>query len=556
MAGLAAAFGSGAMTNSIGELEDAKVIFVIGSNMTEAHPVISYYVKRAVKKGATLIVNDPRRIDLTAWATMYVQHKIGTDVPYINGLINELFKNGWAKESYLEEYTENPEVVREMAADYPAEKASAICGVPVEQMQEVARILGEAESVSVCYTLGITEHICGTDNVKALANLQMVLGNIGKVNAGLNPLRGQNNVQGACDMGALPDVYHNYQPVSNSEVAAKMAKAWGVEKLSTRPGYKMPTMLRKALDGGTRVLYCVADNTVQSEPNMTHTIKEIEALELFIVCDIFPNVTTRYAHVIFPDTAWSEEDGIFTNTERRMQRVRKAVEPPGEVRSHWWVMQELGKRLGFDLGFTSAEAVWEDMRKTSTGFAGITWERIEHIGLQWPCPTPQHPGTPFLHSQGRFVRGKGLFHRVDYIPPAELPDDEYPFILSTGRRLWHYHTRTQTRNAEGLEHLFPEELLEINPDDALDMGIVSGDIVELASRRGCITVKAWVTDRSPRGICWCSFHFEDACGNMLTNDVFDPVTETAEYKVSAVKMTKLSSGSESWPTDIIRQARP
>jgi formate dehydrogenase major subunit len=555
VAGLAAAFGSGAMTNSIEELEDAKVIFVIGSNMTEAHPVISYYVKRAVKKGATLIVNDPRRIDLVNWATMHVQHKVGTDVAYLNGLMHEIFAKGWAREDYLRECTENPEVIRETAAAYPLERASAICGVPVEQMQEVARILGEAESVSVCYTLGITEHICGTDNVKTLANLQMVLGNIGKRSAGLNPLRGQNNVQGACDMGVLPDVFHNYQPVTSPEASAKMAKAWGVDKLSMKPGYKKPTIIDKALDGGTKILYCVGDNAVQTDPNMAHTIRAVQALELFIVCDIFPNITTPYAHVIFPDTSWAEEDGTFTNTERRVQRVRKVLHPPGEARSHWWVLQELGKRLGKDLGFTSSHAVWEDMRSTSTGFAGITWERIDQYGLQWPCPTLEHPGTPFLHVQGRFSRGKGLFHATEWIPPAEWADEEYPFVLSTGRRLWHYHSRTQTGNAVGLDTVFPEELLEINPDDARELGVGSGDMVRVTSRRGSIEAKAWVTDRSPRGVCWCSFHFENACGNVLTNNAFDPVTETAEYKVSAVRIEKIGDG-QPWDAQIRRQARP
>ena len=523
--------------------------------MTEAHPVISYYVKRAVKNGSTLIVCDPRRIDLVNWATLYVQHTIGTDVAYINGLINEIFKNGWEREEYLQKYTENPEVIRELAATYPVERASEICGVPVELMRKVAQIIGQAESVSVCYTLGITEHICGTDNVKALANLQMVLGNIGKVNAGLNPLRGQNNVQGACDMGALPDVYHNYQPVNSRDVAQKMAKAWGVPQLSTQPGYKMPTMLQKALDGGTKVLYCLGDNTVQSEPHMAHTIEQIKALELFIVCDIFPTITSKYAHVIFPDTAWSEEEGTFTNTERRMQRVRKAVVPPGEVRSHWWVLQELGKRLGHDLDFTSARAIWKDMLSTSTGFAGITWERVNQTGIQWPCPTKEHPGTPFLHSMGRFVRGKGLFHKVEWTPPAEWADAEYPFILSTGRRLWHYHTRTQTGNSEGFDRIFPEELIEINPEDARALGVESGDMVNVAGRRGQIVVKAWVTDRSPKGVCWCAFHFAEACANVLTNNAFDPVTETAEYKVSAVKIKRVTKGTP-WPSMITRQARP
>ena len=543
------------MTNSIQELQDAKVIFVIGSNTTEAHPVISYYMKRAVKKGATLIVNDPRKIDLTRWATMHVQHKVGTDIAYINGLINEIFKNGWAREDYLKNSTENPDAIRESVKDYPVEKASKICGVPVETMKQVAKILGESESASVCYTLGITEHICGTDNVKTLANLQMVLGNIGKYASGLNPMRGQNNVQGACDMGALPNVFHCYQPVDNPAASEKMAKAWGVPSLPTKGGYKMPTMLHKALDGGTKILYCVGDNTVQTEPNMAHTIKELEALEFFIVCDIFPNITTPYADVIFPDTSWGEEDGTFSNTERRVQRVRKALTPPGEARSHWWVMQELAKRLGKDLGFTSANAVWEDMRKTATSLAGITWERIESEGLQWPCPTLEHPGTAFLHRDGKFTRGKGLFAVTKWIPQAEPPDAEYPIVLSTGRRLWHYHSGTQTRNSIGFDNIFGEELMEISPKDAAKLGISNGDMVKATSRRGSITLKAWVTERSAPGVAWCAFHFAEACGNVLTIDRFDSVTETAEYKACAIKIAKVSDGKP-MGVEFERQARP
>ncbi|NUM33542.1 MAG: molybdopterin-dependent oxidoreductase [Candidatus Brocadiae bacterium] len=543
------------MTNSIQELQDAKVIFVIGSDTTEAHPVISYFMKRAVKRGATLIVNDPRKIDLAHWAHVYVQHKVGTDIAYINGLIHEIFKNGWARETFLKECTENPDAIRESVKDYPVEKASEICGVPVETMKKVARILGESESASVCYTLGITEHICGTDNVKTLANLQMVLGNLGKYAAGLNPLRGQNNVQGACDMGALPNVFHNYQPVDNAAASEKMAKAWGLPSLPTKPGYKMPTMLKKALDGGTKILYCVGDNTVQTEPNMAHTIKELQALEFFVVCDIFPNLTTPYADVIFPDTSWGEEDGTFSNTERRVQRVRKALNPPGEARSHWWVMQELAKRLGKDLGFSSANAVWEDMRKTATSYAGITWERIEKIGLQWPCPTLEHPGTPFLHRDGKFTRGKGLFSVTKWIPQAEPPDQEYPFVLSTGRRLWHYHSGTQTRNSDGFENIFGEELLEISPVDAAKMDIKTGDMVKATSRRGSIMLKAWVTERSAPGVAWCAFHFAEACANVLTIDRFDSVTETAEYKACAIKIEKIGDG-EPLGIEYTRQARP
>jgi formate dehydrogenase major subunit len=543
------------MTNSVRELEDASTIFVIGSNMTEAHPVISYYVKRAVKKGATLIVNDPRRTDLVRWATQFVQIKPGSDIAYINGLIHEIFEGGWADEDFLREHTENPDDIRAWVQPYTAERASEICGVPAQRIREIARLLGTAPSTAVCYTLGITQHVCGTDNVKSLANLQMVLGNIGKPSAGLNPLRGQNNVQGACDIGALPDVFHNYQSVTDPAVIAKMEKAWGVTGMSDRPGYKMPTMLRNALDGGTKVLFCVGDNTVQSEPNEAHTVKELQALELLIVSDIFPNPTTALADVVLPDYAWGEAEGTFTNTERRIQRVRRALRPPPGCRPNWWVLQELGRRLGYDLGFTSPEAIWEDMRSTATSYAGITYDRIEKVGLQWPCPTLDHPGTKFLHEGGNFSRGKGLFSRTEWIPPIEPPDDQYPFVLSTGRRLWHYHTGTQTRNSVGLENLFPEELIEIHPSDAARLGIRSGDYVRATSRRGEIMLRAWVTERSAPGLFWTSFHFWEASGNVLTIDAFDPLTETAEYKACAINVEKVRDG-EPLGGELLRQARP
>jgi formate dehydrogenase major subunit len=555
VAGLAAAFGSGAATNSIADILDADVLFVIGSNMTEAHPVVSYYVKRAAKNGATLIVVDPRKIDLVRWASLYAQQRVGTDVVFLNGIINEIFKNGWQNEEFMRANTENPDDIREWVKPYPVEKASEICGVPVDTMKTIARILGTAKNVNIIYCLGITEHTCGTDNVKTIANLQMVLGHLGKRGGGVNPLRGQNNVQGACDMGALPNVYHTYQPVEDPKVAAKMAQCWGVSGLPLKPGYKIPTMMHKATTGETKILFCVGDNTVQTEPDMNKTIKEIKALEFFVVVDIFPNLTTEMADVVLPDVCFNEDDGCYSNMERRVQRLRKAVNPPGQAKPTWWIMQELGKRLGVDLRFTSAQATWEDMRRTATSMAGITYERIEELGLQWPCPTTDHPGTPILHLHGKFTRGKGLFCRTDNRPPAEVPDADYPFMLSTGRRLWHYHTGTQTRNSVGLETIFPEELLEISPVDAARMGIKTHDVVKATSRRGTITLKAWVTDRSPEGVCWCAFHFHEAHANVFTNSAYDNVTETPEYKACAIKVEKVSDGVPFIQT-VQRQARP
>ena len=514
------------------------MLFVIGSNTTEAHPVISYYMKRAVKKGATLIVCDPRRIDLVRWATIHVQQRVGTDVALLNGLMNEILENGWEDRGFIESCTESFDRLREVVGQYPLERASEITGVPVEQLRTVARILGTQKPASLCYTLGITEHTCGTDNVMSCAALQMLLGNLGKPLAGVNPLRGQNNVQGACDMGALPNVFPNYQPVSDPKVREKFAMGWGVPGLPDKLGLRMPSMFSGMLDGKTRAFICHGENVVMSEPNEAHTRNCLGAAEFVVVLDIFENETTPYADVIFPCTCWSEQDGTFTNTERRVQRVRAALQPPGECREPWWIYRELGRRLGVNMRFDSAQQAWEEMRSLGTVYAGISWERIEGNGIQWPAPTPEHPGTPFLHRDGRFTRGKGLFVPADWRPPAEIPDVEYPLVLTTGRRLWHYHTGTQTRNCAGFEALFGEELAEISPYDASQLGVQDGEYVWIVSRRGRVRMRAWVTERSPRGVVWSCFHFHEANINVVTNNVFDPVTETAEYKACAVRIER------------------
>ena len=524
------------MTNSIREIEDAAVLLVIGSNTTEAHPVISYYMKRAVKKGAKLIVCDPRRIDLVQWATVHVQHRVGTDVALLNGLMNEILANGWEDAEFVERHTEGIDELREIVAEYPLEHAAEIAGVPAEQLRDVARMLSAEKPVSLCYTLGITEHTSGTDNVTSCANLQMLLGNVGLRSGGVNPLRGQNNVQGACDMGALPNLYPTYQQAADAGVRERFARAWGVERLPEGAGRRMPAMFAGMLDGSTRAFLCHGENVVVSEPNENHTRRCLEALDFLVVFDIFENGTTEYADVVFPCTGWSEQDGTFTNSERRVQRVRAAVTAPGECREPWWIFNELARRLGVDMGFESAEGVYEEMRSLSTGYAGITWERIEGEGIQWPAPTLDHPGTEFLHEGGEFTRGKGLFVPARWRPPAEQPDDEYPLVLTTGRRLWHYHSGTQTRNSAGFEELFGEELVEISPQDAADLGVADGDYVWVVSRRGRVRMRAWVTNRSPRGVVWSCFHFEEANINLVTNDALDPVTETAEYKACAVRI--------------------
>jgi formate dehydrogenase major subunit len=545
------------MTNSIQELEHAKLLFVIGSNTTEAHPVISYYMKRAIRNGAKMIVNDPRRIDLCRWASHYVQINPGSDVAYINGLMREIIANGWHDRAYIEKSTEGFEELRKTIESYTPERTSEITGVPVETIREIARILHETHPASVIYTLGITEHICGVDNVRSLANLQMLLGNIGFYAGGLNPLRGQNNVQGSCDMGALPNIFCGYQRVDDPTARNKFEKAWNVTGLNPKIGIMMPDMFTDALHGKLKAFMIAGENVVQTEPHMAHTIRCLEACEFIVLSEIFYNETAPYADVIFPDRAWGEEDGTFSNTERRFQRVRAAVKSPGEARSHWWIMNELAKRMGVDLKLDSSKDVWEEVRSLSPGFNGITWERIEQVGLQWPCPTTSHPGTPFLHVGGNFTRGKGLFAGIEYRPPAETPDAEYPFWLSTGRRLWHYHSGTQTHNSLGMDDLFGEELIEISPADAVNLGVKTGDWVRATSRRGAITLRAWVIDRSPTGVCWTSFHFSKACANELTIDAFDPISKTAEYKVCAIRIEKTADGQPLGSTQVPRrQARP
>ncbi len=539
MAGLAATLGAGAMTNSIREIENCPLIFVIGSNTTEAHPVISYAMKRAVKKGSQLIVADPRAIDLTRWATKHYQHRIGSDIALLNSLMHEIIRNNWHDRGFIENHTEGFEELKETVSEFTPEMASEICGLSPEEIRTLARELGTAERVGLFYTLGITEHITGTDNVKTCANLQMLLGNLGKESAGVNPLRGQNNVQGACDMGALPDVYTGYQKAADPEVRKKFEKAWNVETLPFVSGTKIPAMFDGMLDGEIKALYLYGENVVMSEPNQKHTIKALKKVDFLVVQDIFFNETAKYADVVLPGTCFAEIDGTFTNTERRVQRVRKAVGPPGQAKDDWWIISEIAKRMGYDMGYTGPEEIWEEIRKLTPSMTGITYDRIKRNGIQWPCPDKEHPGTRFLYKDGKFPRGKATFIPAQWKPPAEVPDKEYPLTLTTGRRLWHYHTCTQTRRSEGFEEVFPEELIEISHKDAARLKINNEEYVRAISRRGEIKVKAWVTGRVPEGVCFLSFHFHEACGNVLTNNVFDPVTSTAEYKACAIRVEKI-----------------
>jgi len=527
------------MTNSFGEFEKAKLFFCIGTNMTEAHPVASYFVKRAVNKGAKLIVVDPRRHALADKADIYAQIKVGSDIAFLNGLMNVLITEDLYDKKFVEDNCENFDELKAAVMNYPPEKASEISGVTADEIREIARTMASIRPGMLCYTLGITEHTCGKNNVMSTANLQMLLGNMGVECGGVNPLRGQNNVQGACDMAALPNVFPGYQKVGDPAVREKFGKAWGVQNLSGEVGLMIPDMMAGLVTKKVRAFYIFGENLANTEPNITHVEHELESAE-FIVCnDIFPTETTRFADVVLPAAAWCEDEGTFTNSERRVNMVRKIKSAPGKAMPNWWVFKEIAKRMGHDWKSNSAQEIWDnEISVLAPPYGGIKYYRIENDGLQWPCPAEDHPGTPFLHVDGKFSRGKGMFNGVEWTPPAEVPDDEYPFVLSTGRRLYHYHSRTQTGRA-GLDQILSEETADISVTDAERLNISHDEYIMVSSRRGKVKVRANVSERIAPGLVWMAFHFREGNANWLTNNVFDSETKTAEYKACAVKLERI-----------------
>ncbi|KJS68361.1 MAG: formate dehydrogenase [Peptococcaceae bacterium BICA1-7] len=535
MAGLATSFGSGAMTNSFSDLEQVELMFLIGTNTTEAHPVAGYKMRKAARRGAKLIVADPRRIELAEEADHWLRIQPGTDIPLLNGLMHIIIKEGLHNQSFIEERTENFEALRETVEKYTPDYVSRLTGVPVEDLYTVARLYATTDRAMLFYTLGITEHICGTNNVMSVANLAMLTGHLGRPGTGVNPIRGQNNVQGACDMGALPNVYTGYQKVTDPASRAKFEKAWGVP-LPGEAGLMIPEMFEAAHHGELKAMYILGENPVLTDPDSNHIRAGLEKLEFLVVQELFMTETAEYADVVLPAASFAETDGTFTNTERRVQRVRQAIDPlPGMA--NWQSIMALGDRMGYPMNYRSAEEIFNEMASLTPSYAGISYARIEDKGLQWPCPSADHPGTPYLHASS-FTRGKGLFQSIDHIPPAELPDREYPFLLSTGRILYHYNVTTPY--SAGIQSIWSKEFAEVNPYDAERLGVESGDRVMVASRRGELTTRIGVTDRVPPGMIWMSFHYKDSPTNALTSNAVDPVTKTGEYKVCAVKMQKVA----------------
>jgi formate dehydrogenase major subunit len=525
------------MTNSLDDIEKSSCILVIGSNTTEGHPIVGLRIKKAVmQNGCRLIVAEPRHIRLCYYADQWMQQKPGTDVALLNGMMNVIISEGLADEDFIGRRTEGFDDFKKVIEDYTPERAAEICEVAADDIRRAARTFAGAESAAIVYAMGITQHTTGVDNVLSLANLAMLTGNMGKEGGGVNPLRGQNNVQGACDLGALPNVFTGYQSVADEKVRDKFESAWGVDYLSGNPGLTLTEMIDAAYKGDVDVLYIMGENPVISDPDTNHVKQALDKLDFLVVQDIFLTETAAFADVVLPAASFAEKEGTFTNTDRRVQRVRKAVESPGEAHDDSTIIAGIASRLGYDMGDVSAPLVMEEIASLTPSYGGISYERLEREGeLRWPCPDADHPGTPILHI-GKFTRGKGLFSPVEYKPPAEETDDEYPFILTTGRLLSHYHTGSMTRRVEPLNELVPRNSVWINRDDAERLGIENGTEVALQSRRGVIRLEAKVTGRIAEGVVFVPFHFGESPANALTNAALDPVAKIPEYKVAAVRI--------------------
>ncbi len=537
VAGLVATFGSGAMTNSIAEIEGADVIFVIGSNTTEQHPLIARRILRAVRRGSKLIVADPRSIDLASFAAIHLQQRPGTDVALLNGMMNVILREGLEDEGFIENRTENFEALKEVVKKYTPERVERITGVPASKIEEAALLYAHGERSTIIYSMGITQHITGVDNVISVANLAMLTGNVGKESTGVNPLRGHNNVQGACDLGCLPDYLPGYQRVKDASVRAKFESAWGV-RLPDKAGLTVVEMIN-ACGGRIKALYIMGENPMLSDPDINQVRESLRRLDFLVVQDMFINETSELADVILPAASFAEKDGTYTNTERRVLRIRKAIEPIGGCRPDWKIICQVAGKLGYEMRYGSPKEIADEIASLTPIYGGIVYDRLGPEGLQWPCPDKKHPGTKYLHKD-EFSRGLGRFIPVEYKPPAEEPDEEYPTTLTTGRVLFHFHTGTLTRRSPTLNELLSEGYVEVNPRDAGELGISEGDEIKVKSRRGEIKIKARVSDIVPKGVVFIPFHFAEAAANTLTIAALDPVAKIPEYKVCAVRLERVS----------------
>ncbi len=540
VAGLARTLGSGAMTNTIQDIAQSRCIFAIGTNTTAAHPVLALKVVEAVRRGAKLIVANPKHIDLDRHATLRLQHQPGSDVALLMGMARVIAEERLYDAEFIARRTVDFDAFRASLERFPLEFVEQATGVPRQHIVEAARMFANHKPASILYAMGITQHTHGTDNVLAISNLALLTGNLGIPGGGINPLRGQGNVQGACDMGALPNVLPGYQRVDDPQIRSKFEAVWGCT-LPPGPGLALTEMFDAMLRGQIKAVYLMGENPLLSEADAQHAERALRQLDFLVVQDIFLTETARLAHVVLPAASSAEKDGTFTNTERRVQRVRKAVDPPGEAKPDWWIICQIAQRLGASgFSFSHPQEIMSEIASLTPIYGGMAYQRLEPQGLQWPCPSMDHPGTPILHTQ-RFATpdGKARFVPLDYKPPAELPDDEYPLLLTTDRSLYQYHTGTMTRRVEGLEVLDGQERLCINPHDAAAMQLADGQQVIVRSRRGRVMVRVKVTSSCQPGVVSLTFHFAETPTNVLTHAALDPVAKIPETKVCAVRIEPL-----------------
>ena len=531
--GLTRAFGSGAMTNSQEDLEQADAFLVIGSNTTEQHPLLARRLIRAAERGAKIVVADPRTILLTEHAVLHLIHRPGTDIALLNAMMNVVIAEGLQDDAFIKTRTEGYEALKEHVVKYTPEYAEKITGVPAEKIREAARIYGSAESAAIIFSMGITQHITGVNNVLSTANLAMLTGNVGRPGTGVNPLRGQNNVQGACDVGALPDLLPGYQRASDPEARARFGSAWGVD-VPSEPGLTLTEKVNGAGDK-VKVMFIMGENPLMSDPDTNHVRKQLEKLDFIVVSELFMSETAAVADVVLPAVSYAEKDGTYTATDRRIQRLHRAVEPVGDARPDWWILIQLSGRLGYPMEYTHPSEVMDEIASVTPIYRGVSYARLEGEGLRWPVPTADHPGTPILHV-GKFSRGLGRFHVVEHRPPAEEPDSEYPLLLTTGRVLFHWHTGTMTRRSPTLTDQINEPFIEISEADAERLGVHYNQMVRVASRRGEITLKARVTPGIMEGVVFIPFHFSEAPANVLTNNAVDAESKIPEFKACAVRV--------------------
>ena len=531
--------GSGAMTNTIQDItKEPDVIMLVGSNPEEAHPVIGMQIRQAVQRGCKLIVVDPRDIDLAKKADIHIKIKPGTNVAFANGIMNVIIEEGLQDMDFINSRTQGYDEIKELVKEYTPKKVAQICNINEKDLRDAAIMYAKADKAPIIYCLGVTEHTSGTEGVMSMSNMAMLVGKIGRPGCGVNPLRGQNNVQGACDMGALPEDFPGYQKLTDPKVLDKFEKAWNT-KLNPKVGKMATEVFPAAIKKEIRGLYIFGEDPVVTDADTTHIIKALESLDFFVVSELFMTETAKYADVILPGVSYAEKEGTFSNTERRVQRVRKAVELEGEMRLDTDIFIDLMNRMGYNQPYLTSAQIMDEIASLTPSFAGISHERLDKEGsLQWPCPTKDHPGTPILHVDN-FVRGLGYFYPAEYSPSVELPDDEYPLILMTGRILYHYTTRAMTGKTQGLNDIESSSFIEMNIKDAISLGIKDGEKVQVSSRRGQIETTARVGTKVSPGETWMPFHFQDGNANWLTNAALDKFAKAPEYKVCAIKIEKL-----------------